>query len=294
MMKKIFVLINIIIVSFTLSSCNKNKDEILYQDEILERIYFGPFAPYALSNNDIAGYLSRANNEMNILSAFSTDLENSKFYEGVIIERKVIAGYYEKDIVEKLCSIRDDVQYVLDAYFIDIDGLSIIYDIVRDLKYRNIDPCDFDVDFYSFDDGIPLRYNDRILGFVLNYYKIKLHTGKEMIVIKYCLGNVIDDNYYPRYIDPFDYEPLNYGQLIYQERYECNVMDYSEFMRNIIVKDYDMIFQLESLNGEFAGKEVELFEFFKPALSDDTPNKEFEDGCSYKYDYDKLKDLLVK
>lgn len=87
-MKKILIIINIIILSFTLFSCGKNKDEILYKDEIIEVVHKRNFEFGVYGQLYSSGQFEDRGNFLDILSPVFMDIENSKFYEGRIIEKK--------------------------------------------------------------------------------------------------------------------------------------------------------------------------------------------------------------
>jgi len=195
-MKKILIIINTIILSFTLFSCNRNKDEILYQDEILDLVY----SSYFTNADDFLSYevfdrAYRGKNNLNILSRYYVDLENDNFYEANITEKKVIAGYCNNDTINKLqneCmkygNLYDDYEYKM--LYCGYSSIYYMFNYLNNVS-DNFDILKLKTHIYEFYDGIPLEYNNMMLNFVFNYYKIKLHTGREIVAVGLCFERLL-------------------------------------------------------------------------------------------------------
>lgn len=174
-------------------------------------------------------------------------------------------------------------------------GVSNIHEMISVL-YNNdyIDINDYDISIYSFSDGVPVEYRNSKLIFVVNYYVILLNNGRKIVSVGYCEGDVLNNYFYPNVINTRRAQPLDYGNFIYQEQKYADVIDYYILRNNVIVEDYDLEYISNFTYGDFINKDDELFEYLKCALKDDTPTKEYVDRCTYYYDYNKLKELLVK
>ena len=151
----------------------------------------------------------------------------------------------------------------------------------------------FDVDLYVFDGGIPLEYNDSKLAFVIKYYGIELNNGRIIVAIDYCSGDVIDNYFYPFVRNDIKAEPLNYGNYIYFEEEYANVIDYAYFSYNVFPEDGPLEYSISHYDA-FEEETRNLFNCIKGALRDDTPNKYYDSSSVYYFDYQKLKDILVK
>lgn len=302
-MKKILIILNTIILGFTLLSCSKEKEEILYKDEIIEVVHERNFYLGVYGQSYEFAPIESRGNYLNILNPIFMDIENSKFYEGRIVEKKVIAGYIDEKTTNKLCDKiietkpdwKPAYENLYNNYKMDFFGVSNIYEMILVLYNNNyIDIHDYDISIYSFSDGVPIEYQNKKLVFVVNYYVIELNDGRKIVSVGYCEGDILYNYFYPFVINFNQPQPLDYGNFIYQECEYANVVDYETLRNSVIVEDYDLEYISHFTYGDFINKDDELFEYLKSALRDDTPTKEYVDNCIYYFDYQKLKELLVK